>query len=189
MNPAVSNLVISIGAMQVARKLPLDDPQYLTYLRGGYVTAQVVSFLIYFAITLIIRKKNDLTVLKYVNPATPMNPDSKPELVTTTVRDYDLAETGKAMKSLFFGIAFMGFLHGYMKYTQPLFIQGLMTIKGVLESNPAKLHIWGSKPEGALSRPFKTAPGIMESLTGAAAGPQTDAATIKAAEKAGNKSE
>lgn len=27
--------------------------------------------------------------------------DAKPELVTTTVKDYDLAETGKAMRSLF----------------------------------------------------------------------------------------
>lgn len=76
-----------------------------------------------------------------------------------------------------------------MKYTQPLFIQGLMTLKGVLESNEAKLHLFGKKSEGELSRPFKTAPGLMEQLTGAASGPQTDSASIKAAEKAGNKSE
>lgn len=78
-----------------------------------------------------------------------------------------------------------------MKYTQPLFIQGLMTIKGVLEHNEAKLHLWGKKSEGDLSRPFKTAPGMMEQLTGGAGagGVKTDAASIKAAEKAGNKSE
>ena len=76
-----------------------------------------------------------------------------------------------------------------MKYSQPLFIQGLMAVKGVLESNQAKLHIWGKKAEGDLSRPFKSAPGLMDSLTGKASGPQTDAASIKAAEKAGNKSE
>jgi hypothetical protein len=61
-----------------------------------------------------------------------------------------------------------------------------MTVKSVLESNPAKLHIWGKKAEGDLARPFKTAGGLMESLTGKAAGPQTDAASIKAAEKAGH---
>lgn len=76
-----------------------------------------------------------------------------------------------------------------MKYTQPLFIQGIMTVKGVLESNEAKLHIWGSKPEAELSRPFKTAPGLMEQFTGNASSPQTDVASIKAAEKAGGKSE
>jgi hypothetical protein len=30
----------------------------------------------------------------------------------------------------------MGFLHVYMKYTQPLFIQAIMTIKGALEYVP-----------------------------------------------------
>ena len=73
-----------------------------------------------------------------------------------------------------------------MQYTQPLFIQSLMTVKSVLESNPAKLHIWGKKAEGDLARPFKSAGGLMESLTGKVAGPQTDAASIKAAEKAGH---
>ena len=28
----------------------------------------------------------------------------------------------------------MGFMHGYMKYTQPLFIQGIMPIKSLYDS-------------------------------------------------------
>lgn len=36
------------------------------------------------------------------------------------MRDYDLAETGKAMKGLFTGIAFMLFLHLYMGYVPPV---------------------------------------------------------------------
>ncbi|WRT65902.1 uncharacterized protein IL334_002853 [Kwoniella shivajii] len=187
-NPAISNLVISLGAMQVARKIPMDDPKIINYLRIGYVASQVISLAIYYFITLKIRRKNDLTVLKYVNPAPPMNPDAKPELVQTTVKDYDLAEVGKAIKSLL-SLAFMAFLHGYLKYTQPLFIQGLMGLKSTLESNPAKLHIFGKKAEGDLARPFKAGGGLLESLTGKASGPQTDAASIKAAEKAGGKSE
>jgi hypothetical protein len=76
-----------------------------------------------------------------------------------------------------------------MKYTQPLFIQGIMTVKGALESNEAKLHLWGKKAEAELSRPFKSAPGLLDQLQGKASGPQTDAASIKEAEKAGNKNE
>lgn len=53
-----------------------------------------------------------------------MQPDSKDELVTTTVRDYDLAETSKAMKGLFTGMAFMGFLHLYMGYIPPVSYAG-----------------------------------------------------------------
>ncbi|EIW72863.1 inorganic phosphate transporter pho88 [Tremella mesenterica] len=188
-NPAITNLVISLGAMQIARRLPLEDPEFITYLRIGYVSAQLISFGIYFYILTKIWKKNDLTVLKYVQPASMTNPDAKPELVTSTVADYDASETKKSMRGLFIGIAMMGFLHFYMKYTQPLFVQALMTVKGVLESNEAKLHIWGSKPEGPLSRPFKTQGGFMESLTGQTQGPQTDAAAIKEAEKAGKKND
>ncbi|ADV21093.1 inorganic phosphate transporter pho88 [Cryptococcus gattii Ru294] len=184
-NPAVTNLVLSLGAMQVARRIPMDDPQVVNYLRIAYATAQLLSLAIYYYITLQIRKKNDLTVLKYVNPASPMNPDAKPELVQTTVKDYDLAETGKAIRSLLISVAIMTFLHGYMKYTQPLFIQSIMGLKGALESNPAKLHLWNKKAEGDLARPFKASGGMFESLTGKATGPQTDAASIKEAEKAG----
>ncbi|KAL7423683.1 phosphate transporter (Pho88) [Cryptotrichosporon argae] len=189
MNAAVSNLMISMGAMQVARRLPTDDPQVVMYLRAGYVGAQLLSLAVYYYVTIQIRKKNDLKVIKYVSPKSPMNPDAKDELVTTTVRDYDLAETSKAMRGLFTGIAFMAFLHLYMGYIPPLLVQSITTLKAVLESNEAKLHIWGKKPEGDLARPFKSAPGLMEQLTGAGGSPQTDAASIKAAEKAGGKSD
>lgn len=44
--------------------------------------------------------------------------------MTTTVRDYDLTETSKAMKGLFTGIAFMAFLHLYMGYIPPVSVSG-----------------------------------------------------------------
>lgn len=52
---------------------------------------------------------------KRVNAHSNQNQDAKPELVTTTVRDYDLDQTGKAMKGLFTGIAFMAFLVSFSK--------------------------------------------------------------------------
>jgi hypothetical protein len=119
----------------------LNDPQFIGYLRIAYVGSQALALLVYYFITMKvsrlsldvrhsaksqIRRRNDLTVLKYVNPpsatvstvsttrvvhsADVQDPEGKPELVTTTVKDYDLAETGKAMKSLFMGVAMMCFL-------------------------------------------------------------------------------
>ena len=38
------------------------------------------------------------------------------KLVTTTVRDYDLQETSKLMRAVYFGVAMMAFMHLYMKY-------------------------------------------------------------------------
>jgi len=169
----------------------MDDPTFINYLRIAYVASQLISLAIYVYIQAQIKKKNDLTTLKYVQPASPMSQEQG-GLVTTTVKDYDLTETGKLMRGVLVGIGFMGFLHIYMKYTQPLFIQAIMTLKGVLESKPAMLHLYGKKAEGDLARPFKTGGGLLESLTGGGAGPQTDAASIKEAEKptgAGKKDE
>jgi len=178
MNAAASNLVISLGAMQVARKIPFEDPEVLNYVRIGYAATQIITLAIYFYTSYKIKSKNDQTVLKYVEPATPMSSDPG-ALVTTTYRDYDLGEVSKLLKGVYMGIAMMTFLHIYMKYTQPLFVQALMGLKNLYEAKPVAIHILGRKPEGDLKRPFKGAAGMF----GAAGQPATDKAAIDEAEK------
>ena len=58
------------------------------------------------------------------------------------------------------GVAMMGFLHVYMNFTQPLFIQALMGIKNLFEAKPVKLYIFNKPAEGDLKRPFKAPPGL-----------------------------
>ncbi|KIJ51099.1 hypothetical protein M422DRAFT_204127 [Sphaerobolus stellatus SS14] len=164
--------------MQVARKIPFEDPVILNYVRIAYVSSQVLVLGIYFYITHKIKQKNDQTVLKYVEPTNPMDP-SAGGLVTTTNKDYDLSEVSKLLKGVYMGIAMMGFLHIYMQYTQPLFIQALMGLKNLYEAKPVAIHLLGKPAEGDLKRPFKGAP----SLFGGASGPATDKAAIDEAEK------
>ena len=59
----------------------------------------------------------------------------------------------------------MSFLHIYMKYTQPLFVQALMGLKNLYEAKPVAIHIFGHKAEGELKRPFKGAPGLFGGAT------------------------
>jgi len=181
MNPAVTNLMVSLGAMQVARKIPFDDPQVLQYVRIGYVSAQIICLATFYFVSSKIKSKNDQTVLKYVEPKSPMSPESG-GLVTTTVRDYDLAETSKLVRGVYMGVLMMVFLHGYMKYTQPLFIQGLMALKNLIEAKPVAIHILGKAAEGDLKRPFKAGGGLFGGGDAA-----TDAASIKEAEKIASK--
>lgn len=54
----------------------------------------------------------------------------------------------------------MGFLHVYMHYTQPLFIQGLMGLKNVYDAKPVQIYIFGKPAEGDLKRPFKASGGM-----------------------------
>ena len=72
------------------------------------------------------------------------------------------------------GIAMMAFLHGYMKFTQPLFVQSLMGLKGLYDAKPVAIHIFGKD----IKRPFK-----VDAMFGQSTGPQTDAAAIAEAEK------
>jgi len=175
----MTNLAVSLGAMQLARKIPFEDPEVLMYVRIAYVGVQIFVLGLYYFVSRKIKQKNDMTVLKFVEPASnPLSPDSG-GLVNTTVRDYDLSETSKAVRSVYTGIAMMVFLHGYMKYTQPLFIQALMGIKGLYDSNEIGIHLLGKKAVGDLQRPFKAPPGMF-----GATGPKTDAASIKEAENA-----
>ncbi|TFY51441.1 hypothetical protein EVJ58_g10562, partial [Rhodofomes roseus] len=200
-NAAASNLVISLVAMQgasptapvwqgqcmltgrarahrtVARKMDFDDPQVLVSVRIAYVTVQAVILAAYYYVSYKVKQKNDLTVLKYVEPANPMSGDQG-NLVTTTIKDYDLAETSKLIRSVYMGLAMMSFMHLYMKYTQPLFIQALMGLKNLYDAKPVAIHVLGKPAEGDLKRPFK-AGGFM----GAAAEPKTDKAAIDEAEK------
>ncbi|KAF8185460.1 PHO88-related membrane protein [Pholiota molesta] len=183
MNSGVQNLVVSLGAMQLARKIPFEDPVILNYVRIGYIVSQVIILGAYYYVSLAIKKKNDQTVLKYVEPSSPMSQD-EPKLVTTTVRDYDLSETSKLLRSVYMGIAMMGVMHIYFHFTQPLFIQALMGVKNLYDAKPVAIYILGKPATGDLKRPFKTA-----SMFGAATGPQTDAAAIAEAEKRVGKKE
>lgn len=110
------------------------------------------------------------------------------------------------LRSAYMGIAMMGVMHVYFKFTQPLFIQALMGIKNLYDAKPVAIHILGRPATGSLKRPFKTAsmfggecfppffvniscPHFFVSPWIAAAGPQTDAAAIAEAEKQVGKKE
>ena len=102
------------------------------------------------------------------------------KLVTTTVRDYDLSETSKLVRPLpspspppvlltplppqvrtaYLGILMMCGLHGYLGYTQPLFVQGVMGLKNLYDAKLVRIYVLGRAPEGDLKRPFKTGPGM-----------------------------
>ncbi|THH14238.1 hypothetical protein EW146_g6078 [Bondarzewia mesenterica] len=178
MNAPLQNLAISLGVMQVARKIPFDDPQVLYYVRIGYVLSQVIVLAVYYFTSRKIKQKNDQTILKYVEPQNAMTQEPG-QLVTTTVCDYDLSETSKLVRSAYTSIAMMAFLHIYLKYTQPLFVQAIMGLKGIYEAKTVKIHVFGQTADGDLKRPFKGAAGMF----GAASAPQTDKAAIDEAEK------
>ena len=178
MSAPIQNLVISLGVMQLAKRVPFDDPVTLNYVRVAYVSVQVLILGVYYYLSTIVKQKNDQTVLKYVEPAAPMSGD-EPKVVTTTVKDYDLAEVSKLLRSSYTSLAMMAVMHLYFKFTQPLFVQSIMGLKGLYDAKLVAIHLLGKPATGDLARPFK-APSM---FGGADSGPATDAASIAEAEK------
>lgn len=182
MNPQISNLAIMVVMMQLARRIDMEDEKNIMYIRIAYGASVGLAWIIYQLVRKSIVAKNDLTTLKYVTPASPMSGEGE-KLEVTTVRDYDLKEIDSAIKSIYTGLAMMGFMHFYMHYTNPLFMQCISPIKTALESNEVKIHLFGKPASGDLKRPFKVA--SMFGGFGGNNGPKTDKKSIEEAERAG----
>lgn len=182
LSPQITNLVIMLVMMQVSRRIDMEDPKNLLYIRIAYSTSVALSWIIYQLARRAIVAKNDLTTLKYVTPASPMGGQGE-TLEVTTVKDYDLKEIDSAIKSVYTSLAMMGFMHFYLHYTNPLFMQSISPIKSALEANEVKIHLFGKPATGDLKRPFKAA--SMFGGFGGGSEAKTDKKSIEEAERAG----
>ncbi|KAK3314471.1 inorganic phosphate transporter Pho88 [Apodospora peruviana] len=182
LSPQITNLVIILGVMQLAKKIPFEDPNVLNACRAAYVASNLIILGIYLYIKMTVDKKKDMTTLKYVEPA-PMGSSEEGKLVTTTVHAYDVGQLKQLFRAQMMGVAMMGVMHLYFKYTNPLLIQSIIPLKGALEANMAKIHLWGQPAAGDLKRPFKAPAGLMAGLQGGPA--QSDKKAVEAAERAG----
>ncbi|KAI0537747.1 DNA repair protein [Xylaria digitata] len=182
LNPQITNLIIILGMMQVSKKVPFDDPTVLNGVRALYIGSNVLIAAIYGYVLLQINKKKDLTTLKYVEPA-PMGSSEEGKLITTTVQAYDAQQIKANFRSQLMGLAMMGFMHLYMKYTNPLLIQSIIPFKSAIEANLVQIHLFGKPASGDLKRPFKQPAGFMSGLQSGPA--QSDKKAVEAAERAG----
>jgi len=168
--------------MQVSKKVPFEDPQVLMAVRALYIVSNLIIVALNLYLTRVINTKKDMTTLKYVEPA-PMGSSEEPKLITTTVHSYDLQQLRSTWKGLLMGVGMMGVMHLYMKYTNPLLIQSIIPLKGAIEGNLVKIHIFGQPAIGDLKRPWKAAGGMMG--MGGGSEPKADKKSIEEAEKAG----
>ncbi|CAG8492074.1 3592_t:CDS:2 [Acaulospora colombiana] len=180
MNAQIMNLVLVLVIIQVARKLDLENPDIITYVRIGYVSVQALILLLCYLTATKIKTQNDTTEIKYVEPAKPFTNEA-PQVVETTFRDYDLGKIMELFKQTCTSVLFMLVLHLYFGFTQPLFIQSILPLKSLYQHPVVQIHLLGKKAEGELKRPFKNPSpfGLFDAQQ-----PQTDKASIKKASKA-----
>lgn len=172
-------------SMQVTKRLDLENPDVVFYVRVAFATGTLLTLAVYLYVRQVILSKNDLTTIKYLQPANKMQGETEDKLVVITVKDYDLGQVNSAVKGIFTSLAMTGFMHLYMKFTNPLIMQSISPLKGALESNIVKIHLFGTPASGDLKRPFKAAPSLLASFTGQGGETKTDKASIEKAEIAG----
>lgn len=184
----------------MSKKIPFEDERVLWGARGLYLLSNAIIAIMYLYIQSKINAKKgmpthqppdacyqlttvnlDLTTLKYVEPA-PVGSAEEPKLITTTVHSYDLQQLRALWKSQLMGVAMMGFMHLYLKYTNPLLIQSIIPLKGALEGNLVKIYLFGQPAIGDLKRPWKAAGGMMGMGQGEV---KSDKKSIEEAERAG----
>lgn len=185
MNPQITNLVVILGMMQVSKRIPFDDPMWLNGIRAMYVLSNVIIVGLYLYVGSAIKKKNNNTTFKYLEPAPPMSGE-EPKPVTTTVSEYDNSQLKAAFKGVLMGVGMMGVMHLYFHYTNPLLIQSIIPVKSALESKLVQIHVFGKPAIGDLQRPWKTS-NFMQGMTGgdAAAASSANKKSIESAEKSG----
>ena len=108
-----------------------------------------------------------------------MGSTEEAKTVTTTIHAYDGSQLRQAWRGQLMGVGMMAVMHLYFKYTNPLLIQSIIPVKSALESNLAKVHLWGKPASGDLKRPWK-ASGFMQGGE-----LKTDKKSIEAAERSG----
>ncbi|KAK9383536.1 inorganic phosphate transporter Pho88 [Kockiozyma suomiensis] len=184
MNPAISNMVLMFGLMQLSKKIPFEDPMVVFYARCAYLASNVIIFTVYLYARIKVASKNDLTTLKYVEPPAPMSGSTEKKLVTTTVKEYDLQQITTAIRSSLFGIVVLVFMHFKLGYTNPLVMQSILPLKSLYEQKIVQIHVFGKPAVGDLKRPFKAA-GMFAGAGGAGGDVATDKKAIEEAEKSG----
>ncbi|KAI8364869.1 inorganic phosphate transporter Pho88 [Choanephora cucurbitarum] len=185
LNHPVSNIGFFYVVRQVIKTFGLDDPSYLGLIRFIYLCSQILVLIFTFYLLSVIRKKNDTTPLRYVEPGGLSWDGSKTsdKLVTTTVTEYDIQETKKQMQTNFTSIAIIAFLHLKFGYLQPLIMQSILGFKTFFMTKEARIHFFhASTSSGELRRPFRTEGPF--SLLNEKRQPKTDKGSIKRAEKA-----
>ncbi|KAH3902970.1 probable Inorganic phosphate transport protein PHO88 [Saccharomycodes ludwigii] len=185
MNPMISNLILMLVMMQVARQLNMEDPTVIFYIRVLYCSCTALTWIVYQYARKKIIAKNDLTTLKYVQPQSPFSAASNTgdKFCVTTVRDYDLEQIDSSIKSVYTGVLMMGFMHLYMNYTNPLLMQSISPVKAAFEHNLVQIHLFNKPAVGNLKRPF-----AQQSMFGqnAKSPNAADKKALEEAEKSGN---
>ncbi|KAJ3003531.1 phosphate transporter (Pho88) [Thoreauomyces humboldtii] len=188
-NPALLNMGLVFGLMQLANKFNLDGEENTTYLRIAYMSMQLCAFGAFYYVYLKVTSTNDTTPITYSEPKSAIDP-TLGDPITTTHKEYDLKKLKEVAKSQLVSLGMIALMHFKWGYLRPLLLQSILGLKALYDAQLVQIHLFGTPATGALQRPWKAA-SPLAGLTGDAATPAVDAAAAApvASPKVENKKE
>lgn len=161
-----------------AKRIPLDKPEILPWLRGFFFASNIGVLGCCLAIQWKINRNGECFNIQPTPSVTGMSEaDTTPLLYTepqaqepspskqVTVYAHDRKFLSALYKSPFRGLLVVAFMHFYLKSTKPLLLQSILPLKALWEAELFRVHVRGHAPTGKLQRPWQKWKGPRQLVT------------------------
>ena len=148
--------------LMVVKFFKLDFSLYVPQLRAGYACAVALTVLTTLMCGQLAQKKQE--------PGEVTVKEKNYQNITVekkfTVADYDQREAVSKVRALCFQVAMTSFMHYKWGSPMPLLFQCVMLPMNLADEPLVKIHVFGAKAEGKLSRPFAKPPNPLADALG-----------------------
>jgi len=158
LNSPLVTMGLVFGCIQLTRFIDMTSAKSIMALRIGYLVSQMLLLVFWTWMRSLVKraggKKGQPEMVEVDEASKPLSGEA-PRKIHMTVAEYDSQEVGKQMQQVIIGTIFLMVLHWYFGMVHPLFLQLILPWKSVVTNPLVRIHLFGSKAEGALKRPFK----------------------------------
>ncbi len=174
-------MVLTIVVAITAKRVPLDTPEILPWLRGFFFASNIGVFGCCLAIHWKIRRNGSFVIPYHTLSATNTSEVDTTPLLYTDAAEQQAQEASPSKQmtvyahdrnflSALYKLPVKGFLvvalmHFYMKSTKPLLLQSVLPLKALWEADIFRVHVRGHAATGELQRPWKKRRGPRQLVT------------------------
>ena len=172
------NVVLMVVVAVAAKRIPLDKPEILLWLRGIFFASNIGVLGCCLVIHRKIRRNGDHSTAQHTFSVTDILPADTTSLSYTgqqaqetspnkevTVYAHDKKFLSTLYRLPLRGLLMVAFMHFYMKSTKPLILQSILPLKALWEADIFRVHIRGHAASGELQRPWRSRKGPRQLLS------------------------
>ena len=164
-----------------AKRVPLEDPKLLPWLRGLFFASNVSILGFCFLIHWKIRQNRNRPVIRQAQQAISASDPPKADAMPLARTEQQAQEISQSKQVTIYthdrefllalyklpvrGLLVVAIMHFYMKSTKPLLLQTILPLKALWEADIFRVYVRGHATSGKLQRPWKKRKGPRQLLT------------------------